>query len=563
MTVLKYWNGASWQVLPAAGPKGDPGDPGAQGIDGVIGSNGGQVYSLPVGDGATLAYTVTHGLNTRGVTVTVYRTVAPYDEILCDVEHTDVNVVIVRFTTAPSTGQYVVSCAAPGTQSTFNVTMDSWHVVGAAGEPAYAANWEGYGIQASTWDNLAFRKQPDGRVVFKGLVRALAAQSAGTTIFTLPAGYRPPKQVTWDAMSGGTQARVDVSATGAVFVQSPAMSTGGYIPFDHLNFDTESVLQTASVAAVPMDSWHYVGGSGEPAFQNSWVNNDNNAPVPGTGTQRSLRFRKYPDGRVRFSGVIKTGASGTTAFTLPAGYRPAASNEALLTFAAAGPAYLNVLADGSVQPTNIGSSVVATFVYCDGLEFDTETVSAYASGFLGPPLVTVLPANPVDGQECYYLADATNGIIWRLRYRVASASAYKWEVIGGSPLASTIFASETCPGDGVTRDLTTVGPSITFPLSGDYDVTVTSNCGMGGAATATLAMLQMTDLANANFATPGNWFLQLYLTASLSERGRITGEFRLPGLVAGTGIKMRYNSSAASMNFQQREMRVQPVRVGL
>ena len=36
---------------------------------------------------------------------------------------------------------------------------------------------------------------------------------------------------------------------------------------------------------------------------------------------------------------------------------------------------------------------------------------------VGPPLVTSLPANPVDGQEVDFLASATDGVIWRLRYR--------------------------------------------------------------------------------------------------------------------------------------------------
>jgi hypothetical protein len=81
------------------------------------------------------------------------------------------------------------------------------------------------------------------------------------------------------------------------------------------------------------------------------------------------------------------------------------------------------------------------------------------------PLVTSLPASPVDGQEVYYLADATNGIIWHLRYRAASASAYKWEVLGGPPLRGFYATVENFPtvwGSG--------NPAILVPLAGEYDV---------------------------------------------------------------------------------------------
>src|SRR3954451_5923766 len=54
------------------------------------------------------------------------------------------------------------------------------------------------------------------------------------------------------------------------------------------------------------------------------------------------------------------------------------------------------------------------------------------------PIVTSLPATPVDGQECNYLADATNGVMWHLVYRAADA---KWYYTGGPPLASDGNAS--------------------------------------------------------------------------------------------------------------------------
>src|SRR4051812_17764974 len=90
-----------------------------------------------------------------------------------------------------------------------------------------------------------------------------------------------------------------------------------------------------------------------------------------------------------------------------------------------------------------------------------------------PTLVSSLPVGPVDAQEIYYLADAANGVVWHLRYRAASASTYKWEFVGGAQLIDEI-ATEESGTSGTYGALTTPGPSITVPLAGDYDVTITA-----------------------------------------------------------------------------------------
>lgn len=85
--------------------------------------------------------------------------------------------------------------------------------------------------------------------------------------------------------------------------------------------------------------------------------------------------------------------------------------------------------------------------------------------------VSALPTTPTDGQEISFTADATNGVKWLLKYRAASASIYKWEYIGGSPLSAEVVTSahETTTSTTYVA-LTTTGPSITLPLAGDYDI---------------------------------------------------------------------------------------------
>ena len=60
---------------------------------------------------------------------------------------------------------------------------------------------------------------------------------------------------------------------------------------------------------------HYIGATGEPAFENSWAN-------VGGATDEPAGFYKDPFGRVYLIGLIDTGSTGTVAFTLPEGYRP-------------------------------------------------------------------------------------------------------------------------------------------------------------------------------------------------------------------------------------------------
>jgi hypothetical protein len=65
-------------------------------------------YSVSIGDTTNTSYTVTHGLNTRDVTVQVYDNASPYAQVEADVEHTSTSVVTIKFAVAPTTDQYRV-----------------------------------------------------------------------------------------------------------------------------------------------------------------------------------------------------------------------------------------------------------------------------------------------------------------------------------------------------------------------------------------------------------------------------------------------------------------------
>ena len=66
------------------------------------------IYSESIGDGAATSYTVTHGLGSKDVGVTIYDNSSPYAEVFADVEHTSTTAVTVKFAAAPALNKYRV-----------------------------------------------------------------------------------------------------------------------------------------------------------------------------------------------------------------------------------------------------------------------------------------------------------------------------------------------------------------------------------------------------------------------------------------------------------------------
>lgn len=67
-----------------------------------------QKLAVNVGNNSATEFTISHNLNTRDVTVTVYDNSSPYGVVYTDVENATVNTVVVRFSVAPTTDQYRV-----------------------------------------------------------------------------------------------------------------------------------------------------------------------------------------------------------------------------------------------------------------------------------------------------------------------------------------------------------------------------------------------------------------------------------------------------------------------
>src|SRR4051794_419497 len=158
-------------------------------------------------------------------------------------------------------------------------------------------------------------------------------------------------------------ARIGAGPPGPTGAQGPTGATGA----------------TGGNATVPMDTWHYIGTTGEPAFMNNWGH---------TAASSHARFRKFPDGKVRLAGQIKTGFFGTVAFILPAAYCPAQNVIAPAAYENTGfaqtAAEVDIATTGHVTPNATATGVApGLYLSLDGVEFDTETVTAMPTGPAG------------------------------------------------------------------------------------------------------------------------------------------------------------------------------------
>jgi hypothetical protein len=114
---------------------------------------------------------------------------------------------------------------------------------------------------------------------------------------------------------------------------------GNYCPGDPVTRQQMAVFLTKALGS---EDPHLVGTAGEPPFQNGWQN------IGGGGSEAG--FFKDALGIVHLKGNLIGPTSGSAAFTLPEGYRPA--ELLLLPAAGAGPVAANLVlqTDGRLQP---------------------------------------------------------------------------------------------------------------------------------------------------------------------------------------------------------------------
>lgn len=178
-------------------------------------------------------------------------------------------------------------------------------------------------------------------------------------------------------------------------------------------------------------------------------------------------------------------------------------------------------------------------------------------------VVTALPLNPIDGQRCVYAADATNGVFWYLRFVASQPVGKQWVCIGGSPLYAAV-------GEGGVETTTstayadptagTVGPSITVPLAGDYDIFATQR--LANSTSAGVEVLAALKFGAAAVVDPNDRVGDTNpstATASIMAGASI----RRAVSAANTVVKVQYKvASASTGDLFARRLTIKPIRVG-
>lgn len=183
---------------------------------------------------------------------------------------------------------------------------------------------------------------------------------------------------------------------------------------------------------------------------------------------------------------------------------------------------------------------------------DTRPFAMVGAGAAAPLYVTSLPANPYDGQEVYYGAAPSSGVIWHLRYRSAASGSYKWEYIGGPPMYAEIDTAES-RNNGTFGALATAGPSVTVPLAGDYIVDLGSQ--MAGAG---VFGMMSYDIGGTGAVDADG--VQTSISTETQDNYVYRSNVKT-ALAASTALVAKYRTSG-SVTFTRRIMLVRPIRVG-
>lgn len=178
------------------------------------------------------------------------------------------------------------------------------------------------------------------------------------------------------------------------------------------------------------------------------------------------------------------------------------------------------------------------------------------------PVVTELPANPADGDECYFVAAATDPrarMLWHLRY---NAAARHWEFLGGPPFYSESLTGALVTSPGYSRDWTP--PRIIIALPGVYLVRFGANMNFHGSAGQYGLANCVLHALPAGEETPGVTDAYLDNAASVVGTGASGGGGAVAAAVrdwfeAGRGLGLIFNATNQEANLAMRWIEVTPI----
>ena len=181
---------------------------------------------------------------------------------------------------------------------------------------------------------------------------------------------------------------------------------------------------------------------------------------------------------------------------------------------------------------------------------DMQELAERIALVLGGALSATPPGSPFEGQ--LWGLSPTAGVVWVFRYNAGSASAYKWEFVGGPPLyqeQTNFNGSDVTNSTVYIAPPTNAGPDITIPRAGDYDVLIGGQISGQGVLGYAIGGTAASDDDALSGMTTGNNY-----SAGITRRKT--------GLAAATLLATRIkNPPANSCTFLRRRMSVTPVRI--
>lgn len=164
-------------------------------------------------------------------------------------------------------------------------------------------------------------RRPSPAMVVAIVALVVAMVGTGYAATKLPKNSVGTKQIKAKAI---TTAKLRKNSVTSAKIRKKTI-TGADINLNKLGtVPSANVANTANVANVanslaPPEPVRFVGAPGQPGFLNG---SSNFGGTSGINTQ-AVGFWKDHEGVVHLQGLLKTGAGGPVAFTLPPGYRPA------------------------------------------------------------------------------------------------------------------------------------------------------------------------------------------------------------------------------------------------
>ncbi len=166
-----------------------------------------------------------------------------------------------------------------------------------------------------------------------------------------------------------------------------------------------------------------------------------------------------------------------------------------------------------------------------------------------------LPVAGQDAQTVDALVDLANGVVWSFRFTSAIGVPYQWAYRGGSSLRSYVDANENTAST-TFADLASIGPKITIPFSGDYDVFFGASPNAGSTSSTTGFMG-----VSVGGGAPAVPLLRVLMPGSGNINMSLDTQTRLTGVTAGQTITAQYKiAGGGNMDFTERWMTITPIR---